>query len=78
MLLNSKNIKGSITCVIVWLHLITSAPLKCFAEENVWVAKGVAYKSIVRQCMEYACVVWNPHTAEDCSLLDAVIGTLWL
>ena len=25
MLLNSKNIKGSITCVIVWLHLITSA-----------------------------------------------------
>ena len=25
MLLNSKNIKGLITCVIVWLHLITSA-----------------------------------------------------
>ena len=24
-------------------------------------AKDVAYRSIVRPCMEYACVVWNPH-----------------
>ena len=35
-------------------------------------AKNVAYKSIVRLCMEYACVVWNPHTAKDCTLLDTV------
>ena len=35
-------------------------------------AKDVAYRSIVRPCMEYACVVWNPHTAKDCALLDAV------
>ena len=35
-------------------------------------AKDVAYRSIVRLCMEYACVVWNPHTARDCALLDAV------
>ena len=34
--------------------------------------KNVAYGSIVRPCMEYAYVVWNPHTARDCALLDAV------
>ena len=35
-------------------------------------AKDVAYRSIVRLCMEYACVVWNPQTAWDCALLYAV------
>ena len=27
---------------------------------------------IQEYCMEYACVVWNPHTAKDCALLDVV------
>ena len=35
-------------------------------------AKDVAYRSIARPCMEYACVVWNPYTARDCALFDAV------
>ena len=35
-------------------------------------AKDVAYRSIVRPCLEYACVVWNPHTIKDCALLDTV------
>ena len=34
--------------------------------------KGHGIRSIVRPCVEYACVVWNPHTARDCALLDAV------
>ena len=32
----------------------------------------MAYKSIVRPSMEYACIVWNPHTVKYCALLDAV------
>ena len=32
----------------------------------------VACKSIVRPSMEYACAVWNPHTAKDSALLDAM------
>ena len=35
-------------------------------------AKNVAYKSIVRPCLEYACVVWSPHSAKDSALLEAV------
>ena len=35
-------------------------------------AKDVAYKSIVRPSMEYACEVWNPHTERDCALLDVI------
>lgn len=35
-------------------------------------AKDVVHRSIVRPCMEHACVVWSPRTAKDCSLLDAV------
>ena len=32
----------------------------------------MAYKSIVRPSMEYACEVWIPHTEKDCPLLDAI------
>ena len=32
----------------------------------------MAYKSIVRPSMEYACEVWIPHTEKDCALLDAI------
>ena len=35
-------------------------------------AKDVAYRSIIRPCLEYTCVVWNPHTVKDCALLDTV------
>ena len=35
-------------------------------------AKNVAFKSIVRPCLEYASVVWNPHSSKDSALLEAV------
>ena len=35
-------------------------------------AKDVAYRSIVRPNVEYACALWNPHTEKDCALLDAI------
>ena len=35
-------------------------------------SKDVAYRSIARPCVEYACVMWYPHTAKDCALLDTV------
>ena len=38
-------------------------------------AKDVAYKSIVRPCLEYVCVVWNPHSAKDFALLESVYRT---
>ena len=50
----------------------------------VWVylalAKDMAYWGIVRPCVEYACVVWNLHTAKDCALLDTVQnrGARWI
>ena len=35
-------------------------------------ARWRAYKAIVRPLLEYACVVWSPHTVKDVILLEAV------
>ena len=35
-------------------------------------ARCRAYKAIVRPLLEYACVVWSPHTVKDVNLLEAV------
>ena len=35
-------------------------------------AKYRAYKAVVRPLLEYACVVWFPHTMKDFNLLEAV------
>ena len=43
-------------------------------------AKDLAYQSIIRPCMEYTCVVWNPHTAKDYALLNMVqnLAARWI
>ena len=35
-------------------------------------ARCRTYKAIVRLLLEYACVVWSPHTVRDVNLLKAV------
>ena len=35
-------------------------------------AKAAAYVSLIRPLLEYACVVWNPHTSKDQLLLEQV------
>ena len=35
-------------------------------------AKSLAYKALVRACMEYGSTVWSPHTAKNINLLKSV------
>ena len=46
-----------------------------YLRHSIWGAttavKSVAYKSLVIPLLEYACQVWNPHTARDKSVLEA-------
>ena len=35
-------------------------------------AKSIAYKAIVRPCLEYASVVWSPHTVSDIDAIESV------
>ena len=47
-----------------------------FLRHTLWgattAAKSVAYKCLVRPLLEYACTVWNPHTAADKATLESV------
>ena len=70
--INSK-LQWSTQCQIVAakatriLNVLRRTMFGCDSE-----AKCRAYKAIVRPLMEYACVVWSPHTAKDVNLLEAV------
>ena len=35
-------------------------------------AKSLAYKALVRPCMEYCSTVWSPHTAKNINILESV------
>ena len=35
-------------------------------------AKSLAYKALVRPCLEHGCTVWSPYTSKDISMLESV------
>ena len=35
-------------------------------------AKSNAYKAIIRPILEYACIIWPPHTTKDITTLEAI------
>ena len=43
-------------------------------------AKLLAYKTIVRPCMEYGSTMWSPHTAKNINLLESIQrrATRWI
>jgi len=49
------------------LNILRCSMFGCNSE-----VKCRAYKTIVRPLLEYACVVWSPHTMKDMNLLEAV------
>jgi len=49
------------------LNILRRSMFGCNSE-----AKCRACKAIVRPLLEYACVVWSPHTMKDRNLLEAV------
>jgi len=72
------------TTLLLQSHLTTASTYvsdkasKClnFLRHTLWgvtcEAKSMAYKSLVRPILEYACTVWSPHTAADKSTLEHV------
>ena len=36
------------------------------------IAKAIAYKSLIRPHLEYACQVWSPYTSKNINLLESV------
>ena len=36
------------------------------------IAKSLAYKALIRPCLEYGCTVWSPHSQKDKAVLESV------
>jgi len=80
--------RASVKYLGVWLQsnlswsdhckYVSAKASKClnFLRHPLWgatcEAKSIAYKSLVRPILEYACTAWSPHTAADKSTLERV------